>query len=292
MDNTRDYIPEEHSPGPMCRLFGLLGGRGSSARSWLIETPQSLLAQSDARADQLQSDGWGIAWYDRTRQPRVEKGARGAYEESEVGRFRTAAERARGPVVVGHLRKASNPMGLPHSRLIAMENTQPFTHGSFLFAHNGMITLPRETRGRLGKFESKVRGVNDSEVLFWLFSKHVEEAGDPLAAYLRTREDLNAVWENAEPRPPRPYSGLNLLFSRGPNELWAFCTSLGEHGSSLTDPNRKYYDMAYRTDTRELIVGSEPFDRGRSDWRTLANGQYLVGRVDLGLVGVETGALP
>jgi predicted glutamine amidotransferase len=276
----------------MCRLFGLLGGRGSSARSWLIETPQSLLVQSNARTDQLQSDGWGLAWYDRTRHPRVEMGAKGAYDTNEVERFRAAAARARGPVVVGHLRKASNPMGLPHSRLLGMENTQPFMHGGYLFAHNGMISLPRETRARLGRFESNVRGVNDSEVLFWLFAKHVEEAGDPLAAYSRVRAELREVWEEAEPRPTRPFSGLNILFARGPNELWAFCSSLGDHGSSLTDPDRPYYEMAYRTDTKELIVGSEPFDRGRSDWRTLSNGQYLVGRADHGLVGVDTGPLP
>ncbi|MCI4334506.1 MAG: class II glutamine amidotransferase [Thermoplasmata archaeon] len=276
----------------MCRLFGLLGSRGSSATPWLTDTHESLLAQSNARPDQLQSDGWGLAWYEKTRTPHVEKGVRGAFDPEESDRFRSAAQRARGPVVVGHLRKASNPMHLPHSMLIAMENVQPFSHGSYLFAHNGEISLPRETRPRLGKFESNLKGVNDSEVLFWLFAKHVEAAGDPLAAYGRARTELQEVWEVAEPRVDRPYSGLNFLFSRGPNELWAFCSSLGDHGSSLTDPNRPYYEMAYRTDTRELIVGSEPFDRSLTDWRTLSNGQYLVGRADHGLVGIETGPLP
>jgi hypothetical protein len=276
----------------MCRLLGLLGGRQATPTPWLLDAPSSLLVQSNARSDQLQSDGWGIGWYDRTRSPRIEKGVHGAYEPGELERFRSASRRARGPLVVAHLRRASNPMGLPHTRLIALENVQPFVDGSYLFAHNGEISLPRETRRRLGKFDSKVKGVNDSEVLFWLFAKHVEEAGDPLTAFGQTREELKAVWEEAEPKPARPFSGLNILFARGPNELWAFCSSLGEHGGSLTNPNRPYYEMGYRTDTRELLVGSEPFDPSQTDWKSLTNGHYLVGRADHGLVGVETGALP
>jgi predicted glutamine amidotransferase len=276
----------------MCRLFGLLGGRRAAPSPWLLEAPASLLFQANARSDQLQSDGWGIGWYDRTRNPRVERGVRGAYEPGEVERFRSAAGRARGPLVVAHLRHASNPMGLPQSRLIAMENVQPFAHASYMFAHNGMISLPRETRPRLGKFQENVKGVNDSEVLFWLFAKHVEALGDPVTAFARTREELAQVWEAAEPRPPRPYSGLNILFSRGPNELWAFCNSLGEHGASLTDPKRPYYEMGFRTDARELIVASEPFDPANPEWKPLKNGEYLVGRADHGLVGVETGKLP
>ncbi|HYK92435.1 MAG TPA: class II glutamine amidotransferase [Thermoplasmata archaeon] len=274
----------------MCRLFGMLGNPSTPADPWLIATDRSLLAQSNASAETRQPDGWGIAWYTDARAPQVDKGAGGAYEESE--RFTRSARAAKGPVVVGHLRHASNPMNLPHERLIGMENSQPFSYHSYLFAHNGHLPHPRETRPLLGRFESEIRGVNDSEVLFWLLVKHVEALGDPLAAYSQTVGDLWRVWEETGRTVPEPYSGLNVVFTRGPNELWAFCHWRGEHGGGLLDDRRPYYQMAYSADAKLCVVGSEPFDSTRRDWKSLQNGEYLVARSVQGLVAVEVGAIP
>jgi predicted glutamine amidotransferase len=276
----------------MCRLFGLLGSRVTLAAPWLVESERSLLAQSHVDEETAQRDGWGIAWYERSRVPRIEKGAKGAFEPEERVRFEAAARAARGPVVLGHLRHASNPMGLPYTRLIAMENSQPFGYGGYMFIHNGAISLPRETRPLLGKFERELRGVNDSEVLFWLLVKNLETYGDPLAAYSEARRELKKVWEGHTPRPQHAYTGLDVIFSRGPNEIWAFCHWLGEHGSALFAKEQPYYRMGYRTDTKVLIVGSEPFEPHPSDWRPLENGQYLVGQIDHGLIGVKTGPIP
>ncbi len=280
------------APGAVCRLLGLLGGRVASARPWLVESDASLFAQSNVTPETAQKDGWGIAWYEDTRVALIEKGVRGAFEPEERDRFRAVADRAHGPVVVAHLRSASNPMGLPRSRLLALENSQPFGYESLLFAHNGQVTLPRETRPRLGKFESRLRGLNDSEVLFWLLVKHLEATGDPLAAYVRSREEIREVWDERHPRTEVPYSGLNVLFSRGPNEIWAFCHWLGEHGPGLLTRDRPYYEMGYRTDSRMLLIGSERFESGPGDWRPLRNGNYLHGFIEHGLVGITTGQLP
>ena len=274
----------------MCRLFGLLGNPRTPADPWLASTDRSLLAQSHASEERAQRDGWGIAWYSGTRVVRVEQGTGGAFEEPD--RFAAAARSAQGPVVVGHVRKASNPLGLSRERLLGLENCQPFRHGSYLFAHNGGIPLPRETRPRLGRFEELVLGVNDSEVIFWLLVKHTETVGDPLQAYVRTVRDLVDVWEQDGRPDSEPFSALNLIFTRGPNELWAFCLWRGEHGTGLFDPTRAYFDMTYVADAKQCIVGSEPFDSRRSDWRDLRNGQYLVARAVGGLVAVETGPIP
>ncbi len=274
----------------MCRLFGLLGGQPVDARPWLAEGDRSLLGQSNVSKAQVQPDGWGVAWFGSARTPRVEKGTGGAFEPGEVERFREVAGLAKGTVVVGHLRKASNPMHLPRARLIAPENSQPFSSGSDLFAHNGMIPLPRETRPRLGTYESRVRGVNDSEVLFWLFAHHVDQLGDPVAAYDRTVKELGEVWEAAGRPDPGPYTGLNVVYSRGPNELWGFCHWRGEHGSGFRDPDRPYYRMAYRADSKLALVGSEPLD-GAGDWRPLENGEYLHAQSAHGLVAIRTGRL-
>lgn len=276
----------------MCRLLGFLGSRLAPAAPWLVDSDRSLLAQSNVSTETAQRDGWGIAWYEGSRVPRVEKGIRGAFTPGEREQYEQAARAAHGPVVLGHLRDASNPLGLPHSRLIAMENSQPFTSGSSLFIHNGAINLPKETRPRLGKFESRVKGVNDSEVLFWLITRHLEEEGDPLRAYALAREDLTEVWKEANRRTREPYTGLNVIFTRGPNELWAFCHWLGEHGSGLIATDQPYYRMGYQSDAKSLLVGSEPFSAEHPSWRPLGDGEYLRAQVDHGLVGITTGRIP
>ena len=276
----------------MCRLFGLLANAATPAEPWLVSTDRSLLAQAHVSEATAQKDGWGIAWYPpQSRNPRMEKGVGGAYEDGESERFRRAAREAKGPVALGHLRHASNPMGLPHDRLIDLANSQPFTFGSSIFGHNGMIPFPRETRPLLGEFESRVRGVNDSEVLFWLLVRHLETCGDPLLAYRKTAADLVGVWE-AKGRPSGgPFTGLNVIFSRGPNELWAFCQSIGSHGSSFFDVTRPYYQMAYRADARHIVVASEPLDSQASGWESLLNGTYLHAQARHGLVAVQRGSL-
>ncbi len=288
---TGDLSTKPWSIPSMCRLFGLLASPAIPAEPWLVTTDRSLLAQSHPDEKYAQRDGWGIGWYGTTRTPKIDKGIGGAFEVTEREHYLTAAKRAKGPVVVGHLRHASNPMDLPRERLIALENSQPFSFGSYLYAHNGSISFPRETRPLLGKFEEQVIGVNDSEVLFYLFVRHLEELGDPVGAYSRVVQDLTNVWEE-EGRPATgPYSGLNVIFTRGPNELWAFCHWKGEHGSRLLDPTRPYYEMTYWADTKHVVIGSEPFDQATA-WRTIPNGTFLYAHAAHGLVAVKSGEIP
>ncbi len=290
--DTDAYLCGESLFSTMCRLLGVLASPNTPAEPWLVGSERSLLAQSNASADSAQKDGWGIAWYDERRKVRLEKGVGGAYVVGERERFVRTAQQAHGPVVIGHLRHASNPMNLPHERLIALENSQPFVHGSAVFAHNGSIPFPRETRPMLGPFESKVQGVNDSEIFFWLFLRHVELTGNPLTAYVNTTNDIRSVWKAQKRLSTEPFSALNILFSRGPNELWAFCRWTGDHGGSLLDPERPYFEMVYAADSQHLVVGSEPFDSRVGAWRPIPNGTYLSAQAEQGLIGVGTGPIP
>ena len=276
----------------MCRLFGFLGSPASRPEPWLVSTNASLLAQARVTPETAQRDGWGIAWFDEQRALHLQKGAGGAFEEAERPRFLEAARNARGPVVLAHLRHASNPMHLPPERLIGMENSQPFTDGTRAFIHNGSIHFPRETRARLGKYETRIRGVNDSEVLFYLLSRHLDASGDPAVAYARAREELEQVWRDQGAPASGAYSGLNVIFTRGPNEIWAFCDWLGDHGGSLCSPDRPYYEMVYVADARQVLIASEPLDLARADWKTLARGHYLHGRASEGLIALDTEAIP
>ncbi|HEV2166886.1 MAG TPA: class II glutamine amidotransferase [Thermoplasmata archaeon] len=276
----------------MCRLFGMLGNVRSHGEPWLIDSDHSLLKQSNGSPEQVQSDGWGIAWVSTGEAVHVEKGSLGAFQPGEVEHFRSAAERSHGPLVIAHLRKASNPMGLPKERLLALENSQPFAYRHQIFAHNGSILYPRETRPFLGPYESKLQGVNDSEVLFYLFLRHLDQVREPVAAFSRSIGDLFRVWQEKGSPRGGPYSGLNVLFSRSPEELWAFCLYRGEHGHGLLDPSHPYYEMTYRTDARQMIVGSERFDSKHDDWRALPNGQFLHAWAEQGIVGAKIGTIP
>ena len=274
----------------MCRLFAQLSGADEPADHWLVRSDRSLLAQSNVSSDEVQKDGWGIGWFEDGGRARVEKGTGGAF--AEAARFEAVARSARGPLVLGHLRHASNPLNLPRERLIALENSQPFENHTMLFEHNGSIPFPLETKPLLGLHEGKVRGVNDSEVLFWLLVRNTEEVGDPLAGYVHTVEDLVRIKQGLKQPAIPPFSGLNVLFARNPDELWAFCLWTGDHGAGLFDKSRRYYEMTYRADPHRLLVGSEPFDGEKGVWRSLASGNYLSARRTAGRIEVQVGPLP
>ena len=276
----------------MCRLFGMLASRPETADSWLVRSDRSLLVQSNASPETAQTDGWGIGWFADGGRAHVEKGVGGAFLPAEREQFVRAAHDASGSLVVGHLRHASNPLQLPRERLIALENSQPFASHSVLFAHNGAIPFPTETRPFLGVHEGKVRGVNDSEVLFWLLERHAEETGDVLGAYVRTVEDLVRVWQGLGRPPVPPFSGLNILYARSPDELWAFCLWTGDHGPGLLDPTRRYYQMTFQAQPHRVVVGSEPFDGERGVWHPLDARTYLVARRTGSKVDLEVGRIP
>jgi predicted glutamine amidotransferase len=259
----------------MCRLFGLLTGRGDAAETWLVRSDRSLLAQANASPETAQRDGWGIGWFADGGRAHVVKGIRGAFEPGERAPFLAAARASAPPLVVGHLRHASNPMGLPPERLLGRENSQPFeTHGR-LFVHNGAIPFPQETRPFLGVHERELRGVNDSEVLFWLLVRNAEETNDPLRGYVQSVEDLVRVWIGLGRPKVAPFSGLNVVYAPRPDELWAFCLWTGEHGPGLLDRTRRYYEMTYQATPHRLVVGSEPFDGEPTGWTSMGSGTFV-----------------
>ncbi|HYA54570.1 MAG TPA: class II glutamine amidotransferase [Thermoplasmata archaeon] len=276
----------------MCRLFGLLTSQDDAAETWLVRSERSLLAQSHASPETAQRDGWGVGWYTDGGRAHVIKGSRGAFEPSEKDRFVTAAKAAVPPLVLGHLRHASNPLGLLPEQLLGLENSQPFDTHTQLFAHNGAIPFPRETRPYLGTYEGRPQGVNDSEVLFWLLVRHTEETNDPLHGFAQSVGDLVRVWQGLGRPKVAPFSGLNVLYAPNPRELWGFCLWTGDHGAGLLDAHRRYYEMTFRATPHRLIVGSEPFDGERNGWTSMPSGTYVHGVRDGSYVQLTRGAIP
>jgi predicted glutamine amidotransferase len=277
----------------MCRLFGMLATKPQTGEHWLVRSDRSLLAQSNASPETAQKDGWGIGWFDERARARVVRGIGGAYEDGERENFVQAAATANGTLVLGHLRHASNPLELTREQLLGPLNSQPFDTHTTLFAHNGAIPFPTETRPFLGVHEKDVKGVNDSEVLFHLLLRHNQEMNDPYRAYVRAVEDLIRVWIGVGHPLEPPYSGLNVLFAPNPDELWAFCLSTGDHGCGLIDTGRPYYEMTYHDEPHRVIVGSEPFDGTPGGyWKALPSGTYLHARRIAEHVELRTAPLP
>lgn len=267
----------------MCRLFASIGIE--NAGKFLRETECSLLAQSDSDPEHLQQDGWGVAAFSGGW--KVLRSNTPVFDDprfSEVD--------AMGKMVIAHIRRASNPLGLPIEELRAPDNIQPYRFGDIVFAHNGTIKIPEDMRPYLGEFSEMVRGRNDSEIYFWLMIKNLRSEGDVKRAVLRTVADLNEGWEDV-PQEKReelksPYRGLNFVMSDG-KRLYAYCRhdSVAGAGPTLCYKNAPYYQMVYRKENRGLVVASERMDR--ADWKEMKDGEMLEAWIEDGEVKLKLG---
>ncbi|MCH7585748.1 MAG: class II glutamine amidotransferase [Acidobacteria bacterium] len=161
----------------MCRLYGITGNQPAPVECALVEAQNALLHQSilDSRGV-ANRDGWGIGVYQHGA-PTVYKSARAAAHDVE---FRNTAERVVSRNVIAHIRAATVGSS-------GLDNTHPFQHGPWLFAHNGTLTGFEKLEPQL---EAEVpdhllrqqQGETDSELMFlWLLGRMHEHGLDPLS---------------------------------------------------------------------------------------------------------------
>lgn len=260
----------------MCRLLGILMSQEAWVLDALVDSPKSLLAQSRASESELQKDGWGIGFYDKKGAPHITKSPFPAYEEPR--RFRETAQRVKGRICVAHLRKASNPRGLSREKLLGEENSQPFSHGQVLFAHNGTLYEPDALSKRLGPYRKNLRGVNDSEIYFWIFMKHYKRKKNIPAA-------LRQVVGEIQKSSSKPFSALNVVVSDG-KSLSALCFYAGNPGKAFCTQDWPYWNMAYREGPLGLLLASEPTDNEKG-WMRLENGEMLTVRIVSGKIRLK-----
>lgn len=246
----------------MCRLFGQHAHAGYDVAAPLCTAPNALRIQSHRHPH-----GWGIGWYEGGA-PRLRKGILPAHSD---GAFAFAAGEARSPVVVAHVRERS--VGE-----IAHDNTHPFVHGRWLFAHNGTVArFAAEEPVRTAieaeidpDLRARIQGTTDSERVFYLFLSRLraratlEAAGleDVRAAFRETTEAV--VGHSDRPGLPKPTS-LNLLVSDG--RLLAAC----RHGRTL-------HLAAEAGPQHVFVVASEPIGEA-ARWEVIPEGGF-VGTVD------------
>ena len=231
----------------MCRHLAYLGPP-VTLDALLLSQPYSLLRQSWEPRHQEQGkfngDGFGVGWYDlaRRRQPARYRTARPMWADRS---FASMAGLIESSAVLASVRSASpgNP--------IEESGNAPFTHGPWLFSHNGTVDRYHEGAGTaLRKVVSDTRsavieGASDSELLFAL-------ALDRLDAGAAPEEALDDVVQAV----CRVSGGtLNLLLTDG---VRVAATAFGN-------------SLFVRRDESSVVVASEPYDDD-PQWQRVEDG--------------------
>ncbi len=253
----------------MCRLYGFRANEPTRVECSLVYAQNALMAQSRKDlAGQTHGHGWGVAEH-QDGIPFVEKQAWAAYHGEQ---FKKTAARVYSKTVIAHVRRATvGPPGL--------ENTHPFVHGPWLFAHNGTVPNFDRVRERLVEamdplHRNEIHGSTDSEHVFrYLLGLWQHNPERPLLETLRSglqqviawcgdvdgqaKASLNVLWADGE----------HLVGSRLGRTLW-YLERDGIHLCEICGKSHVHHDSerAYRA----VEIASEPITHER--WLQVPNG--------------------
>jgi predicted glutamine amidotransferase len=246
----------------MCRLFGLSAApRRVRASFWLLEAPDSLVAQSHSNPD-----GTGLGYFEEDGRPILDKEPLPAYADPA---FTREAKQVTSTTFVSHVRFATTG-----GRTV--ENTHPFAMDGRIFAHNGFIQALDRLEQRIGGEMELVQGDTDSERYFALVTKEIRAHGDVPAGI------ASAVGWIASTLPL--YSINFVLASR--DEIWAFRypdahrlyilerQAGGRHGRRALHhaSSTLRVHVPHLADHPAVVLASEPLDDS-PDWRLLQPGE-------------------
>lgn len=254
----------------MCRLFGSFSVNAFNPNQYLYQDKCSLLNQSNSNPSEKQAHGWGLAYLEE--KMKVVKSSGAIFDE--VSQFKDMAGKINSPIVLAHIRRMSNPRRLPRKKLISMENTQPFSMPDLMFIHNGAVNKPNDVD--LGEYRLSVKGDNDSEVLFWLLVKKLEEEKTLEKALASVERTINATVEKGK----KPFTAINMIFSDG-KVFHAYNSYTYQPMNSLCSSNQGYYSMSYLVEKDRIIVMSEPSNQD-DDWQILNNHELLSASIENG----------
>ncbi len=193
----------------MCRLYGFLANEPTKIECSLVHAQNALLEQGiQDRAGLTHGHGWGIGIYPDGLSV-VEKQSWAAWHGEH---FKKAAARVYSKSVIAHVRRAT--VGPP-----SIENTHPFAHGRWLFAHNGTIkdfdaVRPKMLEETDHLHREEIHGSTDSEHIFrYLLTLWQRQPDRDLRLTLRDCIRNILAWCH-EVSPDQPPS-LNLLLTDG-----------------------------------------------------------------------------
>lgn len=252
----------------MCRLYGISGNQPARVECSLLDAQNALITQSVEDSHGVANpDGWGIGSYEKG-QTVVHKSARAASHDT---RFRRTAEDLVSRTVVAHVRAATVGAN-------SLDNTHPFSHGPWLFAHNGTLAeFHRLADGLVAEIPEYLlrsgRGDTDSELIFlWLLAKMPDFGLDPLsgADSAHTIVELLAAAVPELARRSAEVTGdpakLNFLLSDGVHlaaSRWGNTLFLAERVGRTDCEVCATTHLAGRGESayRAVVIASEPITR-------------------------------
>jgi glutamine amidotransferase len=216
----------------MCRHLGYLG-TPRSLQALLVDPPHALARQSYTPRQQrhgvVNADGFGAGWYTPVRPEPVRY--RRAVPIWADQSFASLAPTVAAPCVVAAVRSATP--GMPSEE----SGAAPFTHGPWLFSHNGALTDLRRAAKALrdtGAWVPDALAPVDSALLFGQAVAYWEAGASLGAGLAQVVSDAQGVGGGR----------LNLLASDG---LRLAATVCGD-------------TLFVRTEATGVVVASEPHD--------------------------------
>ena len=208
---------------------------------------------------QTNGDGFGLGWYGERDEPGLYREIRPAWSDENL---RSICSQVRSHLFFAHVRAAT---GTATTRA----NCHPYTHGKWMFMHNGQVGAYAGLRRRIENlipddFYSGRQGSTDSEAIF-LAALSRMEGDDPVAAIGSVLAEVKA-----------------LMQASGVCEALRFT-------SALTD-GRNLYAFRWACDARaptlywrkdgtdNLCVVSEPYDEAPGCWTPIPQGSVLIAR--------------
>ena len=245
----------------MCRWIAYRG-EPTTLERYVTAPSHSLVVQSLGALEgnaRTNGDGFGLGWYDELHpEPGLYREVRPAWSDENL---RHLCRHIRSHLFFAHVRAST---GTPTTR----PNCHPFTHGKFLFMHNGQIgdwSLIRRRAEALipdALYTARV-GTTDSEAAFLAILGAGAEK-DPIAATISTLSILSDMVRASGTKEPLRFTSA---FADGEN-LYAFryCTD--------NTANTLYY----REVGGSAVVVSEPLDTERARWTLVPPGHLIVSR--------------
>ena len=262
----------------MCRLFGLHAGRSVvTATFWLLDAPDSLMAQSKRNPD-----GTGLGVFGPDGAPQVRKEPIAACEDTE---FASEAHEMSGTTFIAHVRYASTGS-------LDARNTHPFLQDDRLFAHNGVVAGLDVLDERLAELSvaNLVVGQTDSERVFALITGSVRARDGDVEAGLTDA----MTWLAANVS----IYAANILLATA-TDVWALrypethtLFTLDRHYGSTAfemQTNRIHARSKELGEQPSVVFASERMDDDKT-WQLLKPGVLV--HVDAGLSITEREVLP
>ena len=252
----------------MCRWVAYQG-EAVFLEEFVSRPCQSLVAQSrhckEAKTE-VNADGFGLGWYGERPRPGIFRDIRPAWSDENL---LSLAHQRRSSLFFAHVRAST---GTSTTRA----NCHPFTHGAWLFMHNGQIGGYERIKRRVDtaipdELYSHRSGTTDSEAIFLLMLAYGLER-DPIGATRRTLSFVESEMRRAGIAEPLRFTSA---FTDG-RSLYAV-----RYASDRQPPTLYTRDCA---EVGGTLVVSEPLDHGQAGWTavpaqsfvTVADGRIMV----------------